>query len=102
MVKKIIRTYLDEAPPLLEKLAAAETAHDTRALYQAAHALKSSSFNVGALELAKHCKELEGIGRESSTAGITALMCTIESAYRKAARQLKKELDRDDEQFITA
>lgn len=102
MVKKIIRTYLDEAPPLLEKLAAAETEHDTTALYQAAHALKSSSFNVGALELANHCKELEAIGREGSTTGITPLMCAIESAYRKAANQLQRELDKDHEQRITA
>lgn len=102
MVKKIIRTYLDEAPPLLERLAVAETDHDTTALYQAAHALKSSSFNVGALELANHCKELEAIGREGATAGITPLMCAIESAYRKAADQLQKELDKDHEQRITA
>ena len=102
IVKKIIRTYLDEAPPLLKKLAAAETAHDTTVLFQAAHALKSSSFNVGALELAQHCKDLEAIGRDGSTAGITPLMCAIESTYRKSANQLQQELDRNDEQRISA
>ncbi|MEH6358173.1 MAG: ATP-binding protein [Pseudomonadales bacterium] len=102
IVKKIIRTYLDEAPPLLKKLATAETSHDTTALFQAAHALKSSSYNVGALELAQHCKELEAIGREGATAGITPLMCAIESTYRKSASQLKQELDRNDEQRISA
>lgn len=102
MVKKIIRTYLDETRPLLEKLAAAETAHDTTALYQAAHALKSCSFNVGALELAKHCKELEAIGRDGSTAGITPLMCAIESNYKKAVSQLRQELNRNNEQRISA
>lgn len=102
MVKRIIRTYLDEAPPLLEKLAKAETEQDTKALYQAAHALKSSSFNVGALELAKYCKELEAIGREGSSVGITPLMCSIESTYRKAAQELQKELGREYEQRVTA
>lgn len=92
IISKIIRTYLDEAPPLLKKLAEAEKNHDTTALYQAAHALKSSSFNVGALELSKQCKELEALGRDGSTAGITALMCNIETNYRKVARALKQEL----------
>jgi len=98
MVEKIIRTYLDEAPPLLKRLADAETAHDTTALYQAAHALKSSSFNVGALELANNCKELEAIGREGATAGITPLMCAIETGYRKAVVQLEQELENDNVQ----
>jgi len=102
IVAKIIRTYLDEAPPLLKRLADAETSHDTTALYQAAHALKSSSFNVGALELAKHCKELEAIGREDATAGITPLMCAIETGYRKAAIQLGQELETPNEQSISA
>jgi len=101
IVAKIIRVYLDEAPPLLKRLAKAETAHDTTALYQAAHALKSSSFNVGALELAKHCKELEAIGREGATAGITPLMCAIETGYRKAAIQLEQELEVSNEQPIS-
>ncbi|EGG98585.1 multi-sensor hybrid histidine kinase [gamma proteobacterium IMCC2047] len=100
MVEKIIRTYLDEAPPLLKRLADAETAHDTTALYQAAHALKSSSFNVGALELANNCKELEAIGREGATAGITPLMCAIETGYRKAVVQLEQELENDNVQPI--
>ncbi len=102
IVAKIIRTYLDEAPPLLKKLANAETAHDTTALYQAAHALKSSSYNVGALELAKYCKELEAIGRDGATAGITPLMCAIETGYRKAAVQLELELEASNEQSISA
>jgi len=102
IVKKIIRTYLDEAPPLLKKLAEAETSHDTSALYQAAHALKSSSFNVGALELAKHCKELEAIGREGTTAGVTPLMCSIETAYRKASSQLQLKLKEANDQRISA
>jgi len=92
IVAKIIQTYLQEAPPLLKLLADAETSHDTRAIYQAAHALKSSSYNVGALELAKHCKELEAIGRDGATAGITPLICAIETGYRKVSTQLEQEL----------
>ena len=91
-----------EAPALLKQLADAETAHDTVALSKAAHALKSSSFNVGALELATHCKELEAIGRSGSTAGITPLMRSIESGYRKAISQLEQELEGSDERHNLA
>jgi len=102
IVAKIIKTYLQEAPPLLKRLADAETAHDTTAIYQAAHALKSSSFNVGALELAKHCKELEAIGRDGETAGITPLICAIETGYRKVSKQLEQELKTSNEQSLSA
>ena len=37
-----------------------------------------------------------------STAGITPLMCAIESNYKKAVSQLRQELNRNNEQRISA
>ncbi len=59
LVRKVIGAYLADTPTRLAQLHAAETAGDAEALHEAAHALKSSSANVGAEQLAALCKELE-------------------------------------------
>jgi len=67
---------------------------DGVALCEAAHGLKSSSANLGAIQLAAVCKELEDIGREGRTDAAKALMDRIESEYQSARAALAGELER--------
>jgi len=69
-VNKVIGANLADAPPRIAQLRVAADACDAEALRQAAHALKSSSANVGAEQLAALCKELE-----CSTAAMAATAC---------------------------
>jgi two-component system sensor histidine kinase/response regulator len=46
---------------------------------RAAHALKSSSANVGAEQLSAFCREIESLGRSGSVEAAKALLTGVES-----------------------
>ena len=79
LVQKVIGAYLADTPPRFAQLRAAADAGDAEALRKAAHALKSSSANVGAEQLAALCKALEMLGRKATVDGATTLLMAVES-----------------------
>jgi CheY-like chemotaxis protein len=64
LLAKVIALYLDSTAKLTEQIRTALDAGDADGLRLAAHALKSSSGNVGATGLADLAKQLEACGRE--------------------------------------
>ena len=68
-VDDLIDTYLADAVDQLAALDAAIEAADATALTRPAHSLKSSSLNVGALELGRLGRELEEQGRAGQLDG---------------------------------
>ncbi|MCG5513904.1 ATP-binding protein [Ectothiorhodospira shaposhnikovii] len=61
---KVFQAFLDTAPSLAEQIKTAVAAEDAESLRRAAHALKSSSGNVGAMRLANICRQLEACARD--------------------------------------
>jgi PAS domain S-box-containing protein len=59
IVSKVVQLYVSSVPKLLKTMQDAIGNEDCRALEMAAHTLKSSSANVGAMKLAELCKEAE-------------------------------------------
>lgn len=70
MLGQIIQIYLSEAPNQLEGLAEAISGGDAPRIQEAAHSLKSSSANLGALQMADLCKTMENCGREGALAEV--------------------------------
>ena len=68
-VDDLIDTYLSDAVDQLAALDAAIGAADATALTRPAHSLKSSSVNVGALDLGRVGRELEEQGRAGQLEG---------------------------------
>jgi len=68
-VDDLIDTYLSDAIDQLAALDAAIGAADAAALTRPAHSLKSSSVNVGALDLGRVGRELEEQGRAGRLEG---------------------------------
>ncbi|MNU47729.1 hybrid sensory histidine kinase TorS [compost metagenome] len=60
---RIIDLFYSDAPRLLGQLEVAAEASDAAALQLAAHTLKSSCANVGALGLSATCREIEQYAR---------------------------------------
>jgi HPt (histidine-containing phosphotransfer) domain-containing protein len=58
-VDELVDTYLEEGDNLVDALGAAAAAGSVEELIRPAHSLKSSSLNVGALELGELCRSLE-------------------------------------------
>jgi len=83
ILDKIIGLYFVDAPRQILSMRDALAADDDAALKRAAHTLKSSSGNLGALALAGSCKELETAGAaHPGTAGL--LITRIERDYEQA------------------
>ena len=91
LLKRIIDAYLEDAPKLIEKMKQALDRDDTFELAKAAHTLKSSSGNVGALELSDRCKQLEASARRGSVGMVRELLCDVEAAYTSVEAALGAE-----------
>ncbi|MCK5509124.1 MAG: response regulator [Desulfobacterales bacterium] len=91
---KIINLYLENSPGLIKTVRKSVEQGDGAALCEAAHSLKSSSANLGAVSMAAVCKKLEEMGREGRTDVSKALVGRIESEYKSVSAALVDELDR--------
>lgn len=89
---KVIKLYLQSTTELLESLRRAIADNDSSALAQVAHSLKSSSGNVGAVQVAAVCKILEQRGREKRLDDIDRLLAELETAYGLARSALRARL----------
>ena len=89
LLKKVAGLYLTNTPSLFDSLRKAVAANDPEALYKAAHALKSSSANLGAVSLAEVAKDLEIRGRRRSLEGVTELVARAEASYGEVRKQLE-------------
>jgi CheY-like chemotaxis protein/HPt (histidine-containing phosphotransfer) domain-containing protein len=91
IVEKAIRYYLEDAPKLMETLREAVSSADSQAVANAAHSLKSSSANLGAVRLAKLSSDLEKVGRAGATEGATALFAEAQAEYERVSVALAAE-----------
>jgi len=85
----VIESYLKSAPGLMHAIRDAVKEMDLDALVKAAHSLKSSSANVGAMELSTLAKELELKGREGQTSGLIESYNRAADLFRKSAAELR-------------
>lgn len=79
----LIDTFLSDSPARLEAAQAAVAAGDAEGMERAAHGLKSSSANMGALGLASLCKQIEMLGRGGQVAGAAELVARARSEFER-------------------
>jgi len=90
LLSKIIGLYLNNSLKLLQRIRDGVADADPEILRQAAHSLKSSSANLGAIELAAVCKEMEQRGRERQLEDTADLLRQLETCYDQAREALAK------------
>ncbi len=74
LLSRIVATYVSSSTELAAELRAGAAAEDPKRMAMAAHTLKSSSAQVGAMKLSSLCKEIEARGRGGSVQGVTELL----------------------------
>ncbi len=94
VLSKVVHLYFHSVPTYLDTLHQAIAQDDAEAIRQAAHGFKSSSYNVGALQLATLCKELEQMGRENCTEKALDMLSAIEAGYAAVRDALETEVQR--------
>jgi CheY-like chemotaxis protein len=79
ILSQSIQIYLNDTPKLLKKIEEGVASGDAAAVQKAAHSLKSSSANLGAMQLSALCKELETCGREGNLEDTSQLLDQIKA-----------------------
>jgi two-component system sensor histidine kinase/response regulator len=89
LLQKLITLFCDDAPRVLESIREAVAQNDSKALASAAHRLKSNSANLGALQLATLCRQIELLSRNNRTEGISALVAEMDVEFRQVKLALE-------------
>ncbi|MGI9204621.1 MAG: two-component regulator propeller domain-containing protein [Woeseiaceae bacterium] len=94
MVGRVVDLYLSNSSMLVEDLRIGLSKGDAEAVRQGAHALKSSSQNVGACGVATLSQQLEEMGRSGKLGHANSCMCELEKLYPKTVIALKAAVQR--------
>ena len=92
LAREIFSSFLETADAGFAQVQAAVQAGDAKGLGHAAHALKSSTANVGAHTLSACYRELERLGREAKIDEAWALLPQTQREHRRAVSQLNELL----------
>ncbi len=91
--RRILELYLGDSPVRLASLRQALADGDSKALERAAHALKGSSANLGATDLAELCHQLERQSGEGVPPGAAARLAALEVEYGRVERAMREVLE---------
>ena len=87
-VDRLVDVFLEDTPRLLRALEAAAAGPDHDALREAAHSLKSSSANLGAMSLSAAAKRVELAARERTLERPAVAVALIANEFARARQQL--------------
>jgi HPt (histidine-containing phosphotransfer) domain-containing protein len=92
LLADLIRSFFESSEGLIEDLRNAVEADDATAVSEAAHALKSSSGNVGARGVSKLASELEALGRTGDLSHSKSILNRLEELYASTQQALEREI----------
>lgn len=92
LLERLINAYLDEAPRFFQGIRSGVEAKDFDAVRLNSHALKSCSYNLGAVRLSKLCQAMENEALERNDANVARLMAALGPEKFEAEEALKGEL----------
>lgn len=92
LVEEMIDSYLNDTASRLQAISEAIEQADTETIHQAAHSMKSSSANLGAVNLAQLCEELEQLGRDKIIDRTQNLLSNAELEFQQVQQELRSFL----------
>ncbi len=97
LLHQMIRLYLENTPERLEQIAGGlAPGGDLDEVHRGAHSLKSSSANLGAMQVSELSARLEATAKEGDEALSRSLARELGEAFAAADSQLRAILERDD------
>ena len=87
-VERLVDVFLEDTPRLVRALEHAAAGPDYDALREAAHSLKSSAANLGAMSLSAAAKRVELAARERSLERPAVAVALIANEFARARQQL--------------
>ncbi len=92
IVARIVSQYVETSREIVERIRRAVLSKDAAELRAAAHRLKSSSAQLGALALAADCRELETLGASQQLDRAGEALNQFDQHYEAACAALQEEL----------
>ena len=89
-LKEILGIYLEDTPKRLAELRTFLASGDAASFTRAAHTIKGSSANVGALALRGAAERLELVSKKEGLANVAALVEDCEREFTRAKAELAK------------
>jgi HPt (histidine-containing phosphotransfer) domain-containing protein len=89
-LKEIIGIYVEDTPLRIDELKKSLAAGDGNLFTRAAHTIKGSSANLGAIGVAGAAEALENKSRIGGLAGLESLVEQCESEFARAAAELHR------------
>ena len=92
LIGNIVELYLQKSPALIDDIHHGVRQGDAEQLFRAAHALKSSSANIGAVRVSEVARQLEKLGRENLLEHVHPHLDVLIENYEQASVMLKAKL----------
>jgi len=89
LLTELIEMYLVDAPARLHDVEAGLASGDIKLVERASHTLKSSSANIGAMNLSELAKRIEEFARNQDRASITPLLAETSRSFTEAESALR-------------
>jgi HPt (histidine-containing phosphotransfer) domain-containing protein len=89
LIGRLTGAFLASAPPLFDALKQATARGDMPAARHAAHTLKSSNANVGALNVSRLFAQIEADARRSEASAAAARLDEAEHEFQRVLEALK-------------
>jgi len=91
-LREILGIFLEDTPKRLAELDASLAAGDAPKFSRAAHSIKGSSGNLGALALREVAGQLEQRSQQAGLGDVAGLVASLKVEYVRAESELKKLL----------
>jgi len=84
----VVNTFIDDTGKLVTSLAELQQQNDIEVFTRNVHSIKSSSANLGALQLSSLAAELEAQGKSGDISGVTEKITEVNNLFSKACEEL--------------
>jgi PAS domain S-box-containing protein len=92
IVVRVVMSYLDTSPDIVDRIRSAARSQSAAELRAAAHRLKSSSAQLGAMAVSSDCRELEQMGERQDLTHVDEVIARLDQHYAAACDALRGEV----------
>lgn len=89
LVVDLIQMFLADGPAKLRSIQSGFSSGDLHQVEQAAHSLKGSAGNLGAVAVQNHCEAIQVATRSQRTEGLKLMVDALSRDFRDAEAELK-------------
>ena len=89
-LREIAGIFLEDTPQRIGELTQSLTAGDTAKFTRAAHSIKGSSANLGAMILRSVAEKLEHQSRKEGLAGVAPMVAEVQVEFARAEAELRQ------------